>query len=367
VREKASMTDALPSSDRRRLLKLFAALPFAARAGQARAMPTAHAAPPADSAFLDNAAILVAGPQGGMLDRWGRVLVPALSRSLPPETALRRTAVGAPDGVTAANQFGARTPPDGETLLLAPGDAALAWLVGDPRAQYDVGRWVSVMVAVSSGVVVARPGTAVPGRRVRLAAASPAGVDLPAVLGLEILGARVDLLPPLSEEAQLATIAQGGVDVAFAHGHNAESQIRAFAAAGAEPVFALGSPGSDGRIDRCPAFPNVPTLAESRVTMRGQAPFGPLYAAWSATAIAAQLEFALVLPQLTPAAMVALWRRAGTEAASTLDVQSLALANGLRTMGGAEATATATAAAPDQDALQALRGWLAERFNWKPA
>lgn len=357
------MTDALPLLDRRHVLGLFAGLPLTAQAGQARAMGTAMAGP----IFQSTPAILVAGPEGGVLDHWSRVLAPALAQSLPPETALRRTTVGATDGVTGANQFGARIAPDGQTVLLAPGEAAIAWLVGDPRAQYDVGRWVSVMVAVAPGVVMARPGSVVPGGRLRLASSGPAGIDLPAVLGFDLLGVRADLLPALGEDALKAAMAQGGIDGAFLHGHKVPDQAAAMAAAGARPVFTLGALDPQGRMARCPTFPDVPTLAELYPTMHGQTLAGPLYAAWCAAAVAAQLEFALVLPQLTPAAMVALWRRAGDDAAGSLDVQSLALANGLRALGGGEATATAGAAAADQPALQALRGWLAQRYNWKPA
>lgn len=357
------MTDALPSLDRRRLLGLLGGLPLAGWAEPARAMRAAQAA----TVFADAATILVAGPDGGLLDRWGRALGPALAQSLPPETTLRRSMVGAADGVTGANQFGARAAPDGQTVLLAPGEAVLAWLVGDPRAQYDVGRWMTVMVGVTPAVVMARPGTIAPGQRLRLPSAGPAGVGLPATLGLEMLGMRTDLLPPLPEDALPAAMAQGAVDAAFLRGHQVIDQARALAAAGAQPVFTLGALDPNGRIMRCAAFPNVPTLAELYPTLHGQTLTGPLYAAWCAAAIASQLEYALVLPQLTPAAMVALWRRAGAEAATTLEVQQLATGAGVRAIGGSEATATAGAAAADQAALLALRGWLAGRFNWKPA
>lgn len=357
------MTDALPSLDRRRLLGLLAGLPVAGWAGQARAMRAAQAA----TVFAEAATILVAGPDGGVLDRWGRALGPALSQSLPPETILRRSMVGAADGVTGANQFGARAAPDGQTVLLVPGEAVLAWLVGDPRAQYDVGRWMTVMVGVTPAVVMARPGTVTPGQHLRLPSSGPAGVDLPATLGLEILGMRTNLLPPLTEDALPAAMAQGGVDAAFLRGHQVTDQARTLAAAGAQPVFTLGALDPNGRIVRCSAFPNVPTLAELYPTLHGQTLTGPLYAAWCAAAVASQLEYALVLPQLTPAAMVALWRRASAEAATALEVQQLAIGTGVRAIGGSEATATAGATAADQAALLALRGWLAGRFNWKPA
>jgi hypothetical protein len=357
------MTDVLPFLDRRRLLGLLVGLPLAGRAESAYAMRAALASP----VFSDPATMLIAGPEGATLDRWGHVLAPALAQSLAPETALRRSAMGAPDGVTGANQFGARAAPDGETVLLAPGEAVLAWLVGDPRAQYDVARWISVMVALSSGIVMARPGAIVPGQRIRLPTTSLAGVDLPAALGLELLGMRIEQAPPLTDDALPRAMAQGSVDAVFLRGHKVAGQARALAAAGAQPVFALGALDPNGRVARSPAFPDVPTLAERYPSMQGQTLGGPLYTAWCAAAVASQLEFVLVLPQLTPAAMVSLWRRASGEAVGALDVQSLAQAMGVRALGGSEATATAGATAADQASLLALRGWLTARFNWKPA
>jgi hypothetical protein len=349
------------------MLGLLAALPLAAQAARAQAMWTALAAPPADAATTPSASILIGGPEGGTLDRWGSVLGPALARSLPPDTRLRRTAVGASDGVTAANQFEARTPPDGQTLLLAPRDSALAWLVGDPRAQYDVGQWVPVLAAICSGLVLVRPGSSASGQRVRLASSGPSGIDLPAVLGIEILDVWVDLVPAIPHDALPAAFAEGTVDALFLHGHKVEDQLRAATAVGARPLFAFGTPDPSGALVRPPPYPAVPTLAELFASRRGQPPAGPLYDGWCAAAIAAQLEFALVLPQLTPAAMVALWRRAATEAASTLDVQAFALDNGLRTMSGGDAAAALTIVATDRNALQAVRSWLADRFNWRPA
>ena len=100
--------------------------------------------------------------------------------------------------------------------------------------------------------------------------------------------------------------------------------------------------------------------------MRGSALKGPLFAAWGAAAIAAQLEFGLVLPELTPAPMVALWRQAGVQAMAALDVQALAASLAIRPMSGPAATACGELWSPRAPALLALRQWLAERYNWRP-
>lgn len=129
----------------------------------------------------------MAGPEDGLLNRWADALQPALEQSLPPDTTICRVEVGSADGVTGANQFEARGVPDGKTVLLVPGDATLAWMVGDPRAQFDVGKWVPVIAGMTSGIVVGRP-NALSGGRVQVAAAGAASFDLVAMLGVQLLG-----------------------------------------------------------------------------------------------------------------------------------------------------------------------------------
>jgi hypothetical protein len=136
--------------------------------------------------------------------------------------------------------------------------------------------------------------------------------------------------------------------------------------AGAAPIFALGCRADTGALERVAEFPDVPTLPELYQQRRGTTPAGPIFDAWCAAAAASQLEFGLVLPQLTPAAMVALWRRAGTDAANALDVQSSALSLDVHLLGGPAATANTAPVAANEAALLALRQWLASRFNWRP-
>ncbi len=365
------MTDTRAPVDRRRMLALLTSLPLLGRAGAASAAPSrlhlipSAAAQPAP-AFPDGATILVAGPDGGRTDAWTRVIVPALSPALPPETLIRKTATGGPDGVTGANQFDARGMPDGQTVLLVPGLAAMAWLVGDPRAQFDAGHWVPVLAGATSGVVVARAGPSAfgPGTRPRLAASSPTGPELPALLGIELLGAQVvpvfDIETP--DQARDA-LRQGAVDAVFVGGHKVPERVAGLAAVGGQPLFSLGARDAAGALVRDPLFPDLPNLAEMRVGLSGTPLSGPLFDAWGAAAAATQLDFGLVLPQLTPASMVALWRRAGAQAAAAPAMQAAAAALSVRPLDGPAATASIAA---DGVALLELRRWLATRFNWHP-
>jgi hypothetical protein len=360
----------LPKPGRRQLLAMLTTLAALARAEKAVAARAFAATTPPVAAvpFPEGVRLLVAGPRDGALNRWADALLPALERSLPPVTSVRRLEVGAADGVTGANQFEALGTPDGLTVMLVPGQAALAWMVGDPRAQFDVGHWVPVMAGTSSGIVVGRPTALAPGGRARTAAAGPASLDLAALLGLHLLGAHIEPAFGLAEpEAARSAFVQGTVDAVLLRGPGVLDQFTAFSVAGAQPLFALGAIDETGQVVRDPAFPDVPQFAELYEKRSNAKPNDPLYDAWRATAVAAQLEFGLVLPQLTPAAMVSLWRRAGAEAVASPAVQAIAASLNIQPLGGPAATTSAAAIAASAASLVELRRWLAGRFNWHPA
>ena len=357
------MTDQ-PRTGRRSLLAMLTTLPVAMRAGTLWAAPAPTVAAP----FDETPRLLVAGPADGALNRWADALLPALAQSLPPDTAIRRVEIGSADGVTGANQFEARGAPDGQTVLLVPGQAALAWMVGDPRAQFDVGHWVPVMAGASPGIVVGRPTVLAREGRARVAAAGPGSFDLAALLGIHLLGARMEPVFGLVDPgAAQSAFAQGAVDAVLLCGRGVTEQLTALAAAGAQPLFALGAIDAGGKAVRDPAFPDVPHFAELFNMRSGNAPSGPLFDAWCATAAAVQLAFGLVLPQLTPAAAVALWRRAGMDAAAAPGVRATAATVNVRPLAGPTATANTAVIAVDAPALAELRHWLASRFNWRPA
>jgi hypothetical protein len=340
---------------------------MAAVAGARAATPLAviRAAAPPPEPFPDRVRILVAGPRGGRMDRWAGVIEEAFARALPPETTLRQTLAGGADGVTAANQFETRVAPDGQTVLLLPGEAPLAWLTGDPRARFDVANWLPVMAGLTSGVLVSRvPASALrSGARLRVATSAPAGPELAALLGLHLMG--IEPVPAFGlHDAAMSLQALRGraVDAVFLLGPNVPSLLANAAAAGATPLFTLGVPTQSG-LHCDPLLPEVPTALELMTALRGTPPTGSLAEAWRSAAAATQIEFALVLPPLTPADLVAQWRRAGTEASQALQPS----APGVRLL-DARAANTATAAiAADSTAMLALRRWLAARFNWTPS
>jgi len=353
---------------RRRLIKGLAALAVAPWAmmpwRRARAMTQALAAEVAGNSEL----LLVAGPATGRLAQWAGLLCPLIGPALAAGGTLSWTSVGAADGVTAANQFDAEVSPDGDTAMLLPGTAALAQLVGDPRARFDVGAWVAGFAGVSSTIVMGRlPLTQLPtSKPLVVLAADPGGVDLPTLLGLSLLGYNVT---PVTPEALAANpsdaLLSGKIDVATLS-NAAVSEAPRWQSSGLVPLFTLGTIGEDGTLGPDPKFPATPTL-EDLLAAKGVDPTRPLPTAWRAIASAKQLSLGLVLPQLTPASRVAQWRLACAASIASLSVQAAAAAESLRLATQPTAAmimASITAPAPAQ--LE-LHQWLANRLGWRPS
>jgi len=326
---------------------------------------TAMAAVP----FPNGAEVLVAGTPGGPLDHWAEALMPALAHAFPPGTRLvRQNAIGN-DGVTGANQFTALAVPDGATALLVPGAAATAWLVGDPRTHFDLASWVPTLNALTPSVVMGKvPLSALaPDQSPRIAAGMPTGPDLPALLALELLGTNFTAVFGLAEPDQLRTaLGEGSVDLVFLHGEDVPERAGALAREGAVPLFSFGMVDAAGRRTRDPLMPDVPTLEEVSLSLLGHPLRGRLLGAWKTATAATTLDYALVLPSLTPPDVVGLWRSMSVTMAAAPTVRALASAASVRIETAPDANAGTVAVATDAATLLALRGWLTRRFGRMP-
>ena len=294
--------------------------------------------------------LLVAGPPGGRLDKWAQLLAGMVGRGLPSRAPLLLQNVGGLDGVTGANQFEARGEPDGGTALLVPGSAALSWLVGETRAQFDPARWVPLWAAAGSAVLVSRV-VLEPGRTLRVAAASPAGAELPVLLALDQFGVNA-VLAPVQE-----------ADAVLIQGTPLPAALAASAAQGMNPVLTLGVADADGALMRDPVLPTIPTafeLAQHRMSAQMAAPL-------RAATFAVLLEAGLMLPQLTPAASISAWRRACAPLLNDSEMVSQSYRLGTRLVSGPAAAACMGQIGGDPAMLLTLRKWLTTRYDWQAA
>ncbi|MFC7554280.1 hypothetical protein ACFQU7_21865 [Pseudoroseomonas wenyumeiae] len=138
----------------------------------------------------DTATLLLPGPEGGPAALWAAKVAAGLVRGLPHAVALHSTTIGGPDGVTAANRFATLEGAEGRTLLVLPGSAAHARLIGESRARYPVEGWLPLCASWQGAILAGRGPMPAPNaaRPLRLALPGPDAPEAAALLGLDLIG-----------------------------------------------------------------------------------------------------------------------------------------------------------------------------------
>jgi hypothetical protein len=309
------------------------------------ARPAAAATPVPEAATL-----LCPGPEEGPEARIATRAAAALARGLVQASALRVTVLGGPDGITAANRFASSTAPDGRVLLLLPGLAAQAQLVGDSRARYEPRQWPAIGGSLRAAVVAGR-GAAGDGAPLRLALPGPGAPETAALLALDLLGRRATPLFGLAGGAAEEAVRQGQADALVLGGTAPHGQA---AALGLSCWFAFDAAGGA----RDPLAPDIATLGDLIPD-----PHRPeLLEAARAAGAALRTRALLVLPPLTSADVVALWRGAAQRWA-----EEPAGEEGSRRVAAAEATALSSTLCALPEVAVAYREWLLRRLNWRAA
>jgi len=335
----------------------------APRLGRADSVAVSVAPPPLT--------LLVAGPDGQQTSRWGDACALAMEGSFPGNPAINTMPVGGLDGVTGANRLDALVVPDGKTAAILPGAALIAFLTGDSRVHFDPTRWTPLLAGSNSGVLMLRaPAGKAPDLAllrtmapVRIGADSPQSADLAALLGLARLGvAAAPVFGLRDTAAKTRAFIAGEVDAVFISGEGVPEDLAALSASGAAPAFSLGALGANGQVTADPLFPDLP---DALAFGPGTAPF--LDTAYQAAAAAARLDFLLVLPKLTDATSVALWRSAATTASAAPGLSAAADASAIA-LQPATVLASALAALNLQPNDQAsLQTFLAKTYGWQPS
>jgi hypothetical protein len=313
--------------------------------------------------------ILVCGPRGGGIDRWGLAVAQGLRGGLSPHRPIQLHPVGGQDGVTGANRLQTVVVPDGRTAAMVPSDAAIAFLTGDTRVHFQLGDWISVLAGLSPAVVVVRGGLArlTDAAPIRLAAASPESQDLAALLAFQRLGVKTSPIFGLRGAPAVArAFAAGEADAALLTGEDVPADAASLLAEGGIAIGTLGVVDDRDRVAIDPLLTALPTI-HSIAGQRGAAPLSPpLERAYRAVAAASRIDFMMVLPHLTIPATVAVWRQAAAGAIGSEALQAAAAASAVNLT----VTGAAAAAAPldvQADSLLALRQFLDQHFGWHPS
>lgn len=293
----------------------------------------ALAARPALGQPADAATLLLPGPETGPLALFGARAAAGLARNMPQAVALRLETLGGPDGVTAANRF-ATSDTAGRALLILPGAAVHARMVGDARVQFEPTGWLPLL-ALLQPVWIAGRGAMPPagGRAVwRVAISGPAHAEAAALLALDLLGilAAPVLVGPLPGAAE-AAIRADQADVLMLRGPDLPARAGSL---GLQP-WQVFEPPSTQREDQA-----------------------ALAMACHAAIAALRLQGLMVLPALTGSDQAATWRLAATRF-----VEDEARDSGAGLLGPTQAADLMPTLFPAPDAILAWREWAQRRLG----
>lgn len=338
--------------------------------GAAAALPCRAWAATPEIAAVHNINLMVGGPTGGQTSRWGNAFALSMSSGFPGTPDIIPSSIGGLDGVTGANQLDTLMIPDGNSAAILPGATLFAYMLGDIRAHYDPTKWTPILAGCNSGVLMLRaPAGTIPTLAtlqkmapLRFGGASPQSPDLAALLALARLGVPVAPVFGLHNTAEKTeAFINNKVDAVFICGEGVPEDLDAFIASGAVPAFSIGAPLADGSIGADPLFPHLalpPALGGAVNPM--------LDKAYEIAANAARLDFMLVLPHLTAANEVALWRAAATAAAQTTGIEAASEASSISIQSAfvlADLLTTFTAIPSIQPQLIKF---LVKTYGWQP-
>ncbi|RJL09341.1 Bug family tripartite tricarboxylate transporter substrate binding protein [Paracoccus siganidrum] len=256
----------------------------------------------------------------GGSDTWARFNAPYLQRHLPGNPQI--LIVNEPGGgsTRGANQFAQRRQTDGLAILGTSGSTQFPYLLGDLRVRYDYDDWAPVMIAPTGGAVYVSPElgirdwrdvAALRDRTLIFASQGPTSLDLVPMLAFKLLGFDVRYVFGYTGRGDgLVAMQRDEVNIDYQTTPSYLRNVAPMVAAGeAVPVMSWGVLDAEGRVQRDPTFPDLPTVEEVHQLIHGAPPQGPLYDAYhvfSTAGFAAQKM--VVVPKDTPEEIQQMWR-----------------------------------------------------------
>lgn len=340
----------------------------------------APGAAPAQDVDLAGRTVDLAIPfsEGGGSDVWARFHAPYLSRHLPgrPEIVVRNDPGGG--GTRGSNAFAEQAVPDGLSLLGTSGSSLFAYLLGDFRVRYDFEDWTVLMASPTGGVVYVaadlgltswRDIAALNERRLVFASQGITSLDLVPMLAFRVLGLDAHyVFGYTGRHDGLEAMRHHEVNIDYQTTSAYLQNVLPMVQAGrAVPLFSWGVVDAQGRVQRDPTFPDLPTLEELYQHLHGTPPSGPVYDAYRVFASAGfAAQKLLVLPADTPPDIQETWLQAIRDTRADPDYQQRAPAilGAYRSLVGQEARHLAASVTRiDPETRRFVLDWLADEYS----
>lgn len=263
------------------------------------------------------------------------------------------------DSVTASNLFDTRITQDGSIALMTSGSAIIAALATDPRVHFDYQRWIPVFSALTPITVISRQPfhNSIPdllkNRSMKVGVSTLVGKELPTLLGIELL--QISTKPVIG----ITNIATGidalrnrTIDILQIDSPEGFAELPKLLTEGFHVFFTFGKDSSN-----YPSFSNLYTKLPHYRTGN------TLFEIWQTLALAARINFTVVLPMLTPSAQVTKWRLNCEKIINNPDFLPIMQKNNLTVQNNLDSIELFSKLIPSPTAALALRRWLSLKIS----
>jgi len=316
---------------------------------------------------------------GGGTDVWARFFATEVVKNLPgnPELSIKNVPGGG--SITGTNQFEKLARPDGLTTIAISGSTQLAKLLDDPRVQYDYGKWKAIVASPTGGLVMVRSDVGaktvkdLAGKPLKFASQPANSLDLVALLAFDLL--KLDVQPMFGIKGRndgRVALEKGEASLDYQTTSAVlEQATKSLLDSGtAVPLFSFGIRGPGGKIQRDPAFPNVPSMVEAYEMIHGKPPSGPDWEAYIAVYdLSFGMQKMICLPPETPDDIVADYEKAMATTLSNPEFKAKAaaeLGDYPQLQAKAATEALQRGAAISQEAKRWVQGWLKDKYGITP-
>lgn len=233
--------------------------------------------------------VVVPYASGGGADNWARFVAPYFAEMMDGVDRFQIENVPGGESVTGTNAYVADGTNTGEQILVASGTTYINGLLERENVEFDFSSLVPLVLSGMGSALCANRQSGIrsvedllaKGQDATFGGISASGLDLVPVLAIKVLGGSINSVFGFEGSGSVRLARERGeIDLDFQSASTYISHIEPLIQGGeAFPLFTIGML-DNGKVERDPAIPDVPTLEEVYRDIYGRDPSGPAYDAY---------------------------------------------------------------------------------------
>lgn len=276
-----------------------------------------------------NIQVIVPFSEGGGTDSYSRFLQQYMQKYLPGKPKILVLNKPGAGGIVGTNYFQQRAKNDGTWIMALSTSTLFNYVLGDPRVKFDLKTFIPILLSPRSSMVYVHKDLGIqniktlkgriqklvslPPEEIKVGGKTPTSAALQYRIGFSLLGIEVKSVWGMRGNGPIAlAFERGEFQLSSDNSLSFLNNRRKLYEDGiAVPLFTLGVVDANGKPDRDPTYPDVPSWFEAYEAIHGKKPSGALYEAWlSLMLMQVEMSKSWNLPEGTPKDVIAAWQTA---------------------------------------------------------